>query len=135
MKIKLHKWFGKAIIAAILLATPLSTYAQISAGNALSFDGDTDYVSLGNSAALEPTSTLTIELWVNPAIISDQRDLITSGIDGAGIKGYHLSIQNDGKVYLNLELMVFQLQLQLFLQMNGHTSLLHTKQVLVQKSI
>ncbi|KPA14575.1 hypothetical protein MHK_005218, partial [Candidatus Magnetomorum sp. HK-1] len=33
-------------------------------GNALEFDGSNDYVNLGNSTALKPTSALTYEIWL-----------------------------------------------------------------------
>jgi hypothetical protein len=36
-------------------------------GNALSFDGTSSYVDLGNPAALQLTGSMTIEAWVNAA--------------------------------------------------------------------
>jgi len=41
-------------------------------GNALSFDGVKDYISIPNNASLNPTNALTIEAWVNTNSQNDQ---------------------------------------------------------------
>jgi fibronectin type 3 domain-containing protein len=54
-------------------------------GNALSFNGSTDYVDLGNPTALQLTGSMTIEAWVksaaNPA---DDGQIVAKSNDSAG---------------------------------------------------
>ncbi len=44
-------------------ATETFTTIMTPPGNALEFDGDDDYVTLGNAAQLKPTTALTVEVW------------------------------------------------------------------------
>ncbi|KPA15483.1 hypothetical protein MHK_004310, partial [Candidatus Magnetomorum sp. HK-1] len=53
-------------------------------GNALEFDGSNDYVNLGNSSALKPTSALTYEMWIYHSNWSVCDSNIFSNTQGGG---------------------------------------------------
>ncbi len=46
-------------------------------GGALSFDGVNDWVTVNDTAALDLTTGLTIEAWVNPSAVSSWRGVVT----------------------------------------------------------
>ncbi len=50
----------------VLALSVLVSANVFSQNNALDFDGTNDYVDLGNSNGLKPTSALTFECWMNP---------------------------------------------------------------------
>ncbi|MEO8662608.1 MAG: LamG-like jellyroll fold domain-containing protein, partial [Bryobacteraceae bacterium] len=53
-------------------------------GNALSFNGSTNYVDLGNPAALQLTGSMTVEAWVNAAANPADDGQIVSKSNGFG---------------------------------------------------
>jgi chitodextrinase len=54
-------------------------------GNALSFDGTSSYVDLGNPAALQLTGSMTVEAWVNAAANpADDGQIVAKSDDGSG---------------------------------------------------
>jgi len=53
-------------------------------GNALSFNGTSSYVDLGNPAALQLTGSMTLEAWVNAAADPTDDGQIIAKSDGAG---------------------------------------------------
>jgi len=66
-------------------------------GYALRFDGTDDYVRIPNSASLNPTTTVTVELWVKPASAasaSDYRTVAGKEIQSVGDRGGYAIIVN-----------------------------------------
>src|SRR5262249_21151325 len=53
-------------------------------GNALSFDGTTSFVDLGNPAALQLTGTMTLEAWVKAAANPPDDGMIIAKSDSSG---------------------------------------------------
>ncbi|MEK7644391.1 MAG: LamG domain-containing protein, partial [Patescibacteria group bacterium] len=68
--------------------------------NAGSFDGTNDYVDVGNSANLNPSSAMTIELWVKFTSIKAGENWLI-GRDAEGVRAYAFGV-NDG--YSNLQI-------------------------------
>jgi hypothetical protein len=54
----------KTFIASLAILCSAMLYGQQSP-NSLSFDGNNDYVSLGDQSVLQQTTSLTVEAWVN----------------------------------------------------------------------
>ncbi|KPA10607.1 hypothetical protein MHK_009187, partial [Candidatus Magnetomorum sp. HK-1] len=85
------------VIAGSVGSTVTNTFNLIvsppGAGNALQFDGTDDYVNLGNSSALKPTSAFTYEIWVYHSDWTNAAsEKILSNVQSGG---YALSIQSD----------------------------------------
>jgi beta-lactam-binding protein with PASTA domain len=61
-------------------------------GSALQFDGVNDWVSVANNAALQVTSAVTIEAWVNPVNMSGWETVLMKerGVTGEGLLSYAL---------------------------------------------
>jgi len=95
--------FSKIIffIVSFLLFNPSNINAQQNI-NGLSFDGNNDFISLGNSSLLKPTSALTIESWLYLNSWNQAgTQTIISTYDTAG---YSLVVQNGqliGSLYRN----------------------------------
>jgi len=53
-------------------------------GMAASFDGNGDYISLGNPTSLQITGNQTIEMWINPTNFSDRRNPYAKAFGGEG---------------------------------------------------
>ncbi|MGB1000417.1 MAG: LamG-like jellyroll fold domain-containing protein, partial [Flavobacteriales bacterium] len=78
----------KISIAIFLLFSIVTSYSQGS-GYALDFDGVDDYVSVGNSTILRPTTNITIEAWVKPRTIGSWIAILGNLIDnGSNENGY-----------------------------------------------
>jgi hypothetical protein len=60
------------------------TVAQGIAGQALSFDGSDDYITVADSVALSPATTMTVSVWVNIAvpITLNSRAFFSKGASG-----------------------------------------------------
>jgi hypothetical protein len=58
-------FFKSLFYGALLLLSGNSINAQV--GASLDLDGVDDYVDLGNSSSLKPTSAITVEMWANMA--------------------------------------------------------------------
>ena len=62
-------------------------------GNALRFDGINDWVTVADSAALDLSSAMTIEAWVNPSVVGGWQTLLLK--EGLGNMAYELYSNND----------------------------------------
>ncbi len=68
-------------------------------GNALSFDGVNDYVSISDSASLDISGAITIESWVKiNSFSSDQWILSKNNYPTAATPGYGIAILTNGKI-------------------------------------
>ena len=57
-------------------------------GNALMFNGANAMVTVGNSASLQLSATMTLEAWVNPSVVSNVwEDVIYKGLDDYYLEG------------------------------------------------
>jgi chitodextrinase len=57
-------------------------------GNALTFNGSTAVVTIGNAASLQLTTAMTLEAWVNPTVVNSAwRDVIYKGNDNYFLEG------------------------------------------------
>jgi glucose/arabinose dehydrogenase/PKD repeat protein len=71
---------GNGNIGTLVGGTAWSTAGRF--GRALSFDGVNDLVSIADAAALDLTTGLTIEAWVNPSVLSGWRTIALKGAPG-----------------------------------------------------
>ena len=62
-------------------------------GNALRFDGVNDWVTVADSTALDLSSAMTIEAWVNPSVVGGWQTVLLK--EGAGNMAYELYSNND----------------------------------------
>jgi hypothetical protein len=62
-------------------------------GNALRFDGINDWVTVPDSAALDLSSAMTIEAWVNPSVVGGWQTVLLK--EGTGNMAYELYSNND----------------------------------------
>jgi hypothetical protein len=62
-------------------------------GSALRFDGVNDWVTVPDSAALDLSSAMTIEAWVNPSVVAGWQTVLLK--EGAGNMAYELYSNND----------------------------------------
>jgi hypothetical protein len=62
-------------------------------GNALSFDGVNDWVTVADSAALDLSSAMTVEAWVRPSVVTGWQTVLLKEA-GAGM-AYELYANND----------------------------------------
>jgi hypothetical protein len=69
------------------------TYSS-TAGNALHFDGNDDYVRIADKNALDLTSTYTLEAWIKPETFSSMAGIISKYHNG-GSNGYFIRLSND----------------------------------------
>ncbi|MGD8778928.1 MAG: FG-GAP-like repeat-containing protein [Ignavibacteria bacterium] len=85
----------KKILLTVFLSFLLSVISSTAQplNNWLEFDGVDDYVSLGNSSTLKPTSALTIELWAYHADWANSND--TRFISNTNSGGYNIQIEED----------------------------------------
>ena len=65
------------------------------------FDGDNDYVEVGDDSSLDITGTLTISCWVKRGELGVKHRLIAKTIDSAPYDGFQLAIGTDNKVDFN----------------------------------
>jgi len=80
-------------------------FAMASTGNALTFDGTSNYVDLGMVDAGNPLalagSPFTIEAWINPVLTGDQwQRIVDKATLGDGKDGYAFSVRPDGKLHI-----------------------------------
>lgn len=61
-------------------------------GNALTFDGVNDLVTVADSASLDLTTALTVEAWIYPTTTTGVRDVLIK--EGAGVDIYNLYARN-----------------------------------------
>lgn len=74
------------------------TWTEGVCGNALTFDGDNDYVLVKDDSSLEPNA-LTVEAWINPNINNDYMVILEKtdyGVGGNEALGYVLELWNTG---------------------------------------
>ena len=66
-------------------------------GQGLYFDGDNDYVDVGNPTALQIAANLTISAWVKPSSFPNTNDraIVDKTNGNAGLKGYTLDTTYD----------------------------------------
>jgi hypothetical protein len=62
-------------------------------GRALWFDGVNDWVTVADSSALDVSSAMTVEAWVNPAVVGGWQTVLLK--EGAGNMAYELYSNND----------------------------------------
>ena len=70
-----------------------ATYAPGYVGEAFSFDGTNDYISVPNAGALNPTSAITVEAWIYPenqGAVAGNVQAIIRKTDSDGTRGYAL---------------------------------------------
>jgi len=67
-------------------------------GNALTFDGNNDYVSLGNNSALTPSNQVTFASWIKLAAVTGTPQMIIGKYNTSGAYPYQLRIQGGDKV-------------------------------------
>ncbi len=77
-------------------ATNTGGYAAGRVGQAFSFNGTSDYASVVDNAALEPTS-LTIEAWVNFSSVPSLAMIVSKPVGIANLNSYQLYYQS-GKI-------------------------------------
>ena len=63
-------------------------------GNALSFDGVNDWVTVADAPSLDLTTGMTLEAWIFPTISNGVRDIIIK--EGSGVDVYNLYARNGG---------------------------------------
>ena len=78
-------------------------------GQALSFDGEDDYVEVTDSTRLDITGDLTIEAWIVADVISTYKSIVVKGDAFAGDKkiNYGLQIQAEGGAFGTLRFFVY----------------------------
>ncbi|MGD8780702.1 MAG: FG-GAP-like repeat-containing protein [Ignavibacteria bacterium] len=81
----------KKLMLFLLFGLNLSNAQPLN--NWLEFDGVDDYVSLGNSSILKPTTALTVELWAYHADWANSND--TRFISNTNSGGYNIQIEED----------------------------------------
>ncbi|MDP2934112.1 MAG: LamG domain-containing protein, partial [bacterium] len=69
-------------------------------GQALSFDGGSGYVNVGNTASLDITGAITMSVWVNSATATSLGRIVAKGTYGGSQLGYSLQLypSTGGKV-------------------------------------
>lgn len=84
----------------------ISTTGQV--GNALSFNGISDYINIANASSLDTVSTLTYSFWVNPSAFNQPSYAVAYSVYGAsiidrnedgGTNGYIIAIDVTGRVW------------------------------------
>jgi len=83
-----------------------ATYEPSPMSQALSFDGEDDYVNCGSGSSLKPTQNITIEMWVKPSSIQNQYADILGGHqnnqgyvvqqDSNDLNNYYFAYNNNG---------------------------------------
>lgn len=69
-------------------------WVQGKIGKALSFDGTNEYVNMGNSSTMNPTSAMSITGWVKyDSYAGTQAENWIIGRDAAGVRAYALGVQ------------------------------------------
>ena len=58
------------------------TWVDGKYGNALEFNGTTDYVNCGNDASLNIVDEITIAFWLNPTVAEDELSVVLASQDG-----------------------------------------------------
>lgn len=73
---------------------PIPTQGKV--GQALSFDGTDDYISLGNPAALQLTGDMTLSAWINPVLLDSNHNhnVIVSGRSIEQDQAYDLTVNS-----------------------------------------
>lgn len=71
-----------------------ATWTAGIVGGALSFDGDGDYINVGDVPSLDISSALTLEAWIKTDKITN--DTIISKDDDAGNREYYFGVSYDG---------------------------------------
>ncbi len=92
-------YFLFILFVTVLLSE--NTQAQSS----LYFDGDNDYVSIQNNAALQATSAITIEAWINATSWQNlmyKGSVISNSNNTGGDNGFDIRAAENGKLELNL---------------------------------
>jgi hypothetical protein len=80
-----------------LVNGPVWTTGQTT--GALSFDGLDDYVSVNNSASLNPVAQITLSAWIRPAATAASGDIISKENNANNnFNQYYLRLQGGGKI-------------------------------------
>ena len=75
------------------------TVALGKIGQALSFDGNNDYVSAGDVNAVDGASTLTLSGWFKR---SASNAILTVGKSVSGARTFNINFYNNGRIYVNV---------------------------------
>ena len=68
-------------------------------GNALNFNGVSEYVNIAHNSSLDLTADLTIEAWINPKLGGGSDGIISKGTgDNDAAYTYYLSVRNTGQI-------------------------------------
>ena len=74
-----------------------ATYAAGEFGNALKFNGTSNYVNCGTASGLNPASAITVEAWIDPSATTEQKIDDTRGT-WQSLNGYSFFTES-GKLY------------------------------------
>jgi len=74
-------------------------WADGKSGSGLSFDGANDYVSVGNSASLNLTDRITIEMWVKPNSLSNDPVVLSKDISSS----YYIQLLSTGSIQFGID--------------------------------
>ncbi len=67
--------------------------------DALEFDGDNDYVNVGNSPSLNPTDKITVEAWIKwDGLAGDERHCIVAKSYNNNLRQYGLYMRSNGNI-------------------------------------
>ena len=69
---------------------------------ALGFDGVNDYVELGNSPILNPSSAITIMAWIKPVALTPSQFIVVKDALPSGRLQYFLRMQNNGGLRMGI---------------------------------
>ncbi len=81
-----------ALTLVLALLAP-SARAQTPFGNALLFNGTTQYVTVPNFGSIIPTNEVTVEYWANTSITTGQSAIILNPDSNANRFNAHLELR------------------------------------------
>ena len=76
---------------------PVATPGKI--GQALSFDGNNDYVSMGDVNGIDNASTVTLSVWLKRRAANS---FLTVGKSEVVTRAFNINAYSDGKIYINV---------------------------------
>jgi len=81
-------------------------YADGKFGNALAFDGLHDFVSVSNSAALNPSLQLSVEAWVKTGALGSRQTIVSKDylLNTDPYYQYHAEVRATGELYFALSI-------------------------------
>jgi len=86
------------VSSTLMIAEPIVTVKASPEGYCLTFDGDSDYVEVPDSASLDITGAITVEAWIKPYTVSpadNWRAVVYKQRDSGPKGGYGLFVDED----------------------------------------